>query len=79
MHGLRQVLSWCDNKGHQKDTDARWKKKHSRSHIAYKNYIQIDHDNKPETSNNADSGWVLTRAPVVVTRIAGVKVKVGGI
>ncbi len=32
-----------------------------------------------ETSNNADSGWVLTRAPVVVTRIAGVKVKIGGI
>ncbi len=32
-----------------------------------------------ETSNNADSGWVLTRAPVVVTRIVGVKVKVGGI
>ncbi len=32
-----------------------------------------------ETSNNADSGWILTRAPVVVTRIAGVKVKVGGI
>ncbi len=34
---------------------------------------------KLETSNNADSGWILTRAPVVVTRIAGVKVKIGGI
>ncbi len=34
---------------------------------------------KMETSNNADSGWVLTRAPVVVTRIVGVKVKIGGI
>ncbi len=46
MHGLRQALSWCDNKGCQKNTDARWTKKHSRSHFAYKNHIQIDHDNK---------------------------------
>ncbi len=46
MHGLRQALSWCDNKGCQKDTEARWTKQHSRSHFAYKNHIQIDHDNK---------------------------------
>ncbi len=52
MHGLRQMLSWCDNKGCQKDTEARWTKKHSRSHFVYKNHIQIDHDNKLEASKN---------------------------
>jgi IS5 family transposase len=37
---------WSDNKGRQKDTDARWTKKNNTNYYGYKNHIQIDNKNK---------------------------------
>lgn len=37
---------WDDHKRCQKDTDARWTKKHGNSHYGYKNHIEVDNDNK---------------------------------
>ena len=34
------------HKRQQKDTDARWTKKHGRSHYGYKNHVNVDHENK---------------------------------
>ena len=33
---------WSDNKKRQKDTDARWIKKHGKDHYGYKNHLDID-------------------------------------
>lgn len=38
--------NWNENKKRQKDTDARWTKKASRSHYGYKNHIDIDVEHK---------------------------------
>ena len=37
---------WEANKRHQKDVDARWTKKHGKSHYGYKNHINVDNKNK---------------------------------
>ena len=37
---------WDDNKARQKDTDARWTKKHSKSYFGYKNHIDVDAEHK---------------------------------
>lgn len=39
---------WPENKGkkRQKDTDARWTKKHGKSHFGYKNHIGVDNKHK---------------------------------
>ena len=37
---------WEDNKRCQKDVDARWTKKHGKSHYGYKNHINVDNKNK---------------------------------
>lgn len=37
---------WEGNKRKQKDVDARWTKKHGKSHYGYKNHISIDNKNK---------------------------------
>ncbi len=37
---------WEENKRNQKDVDARWTKKHGKSHYGYKNHINIDNKNK---------------------------------
>lgn len=37
---------WDDNKQRQKDVDARWTKKHGKSHYGYKNHINVDNKNK---------------------------------
>ncbi len=37
---------WPDAKRRQKDVDARWTKKHGKSHYGYKNHIGIDRKNK---------------------------------
>ncbi len=37
---------WDDNKRSQKDVDARWTKKHGKSHYGYKNHINVDNKNK---------------------------------
>lgn len=37
---------WDEAKRREKDTDARWTKKHGRSHFGYKNHIQVDNDHK---------------------------------
>jgi IS5 family transposase len=39
---------WVDNpaKFRQKDTDARWTKKHGKSHYGYKNHINVDRQHK---------------------------------
>ncbi len=37
---------WSDAKRRQKDTDARWTKKHGRSHYGYKNHINVDRQHK---------------------------------
>jgi len=37
---------WSANKKRQKDTEARWTKKHGKSYFGYKNHIQVDNDNK---------------------------------
>ena len=37
-------MDWEANKKAQKDTDARWTKKHGKSIFGYKSYIQIDRD-----------------------------------
>ena len=37
---------WSDNKKRQKDINARWTKKHGKSHYGYKNPISIDNKNK---------------------------------
>ena len=34
------------NKRRQKDTDARWTKKHGKSHYGYKNHVNVDNDHK---------------------------------
>ena len=34
------------HKRQQKDTDARWTKKHGRSHYGYKNHVNVDNENK---------------------------------
>lgn len=34
------------NKRRQKDTDARWTKKHGQSHYGYKNHVNVDHKHK---------------------------------
>jgi len=34
------------NKRRQKDTDARWTKKHSQRHYGYKNHVNVDHKHK---------------------------------
>ncbi len=38
--------AWCDNKRCQKDVEARWTKKHGKTHYGYKNHISIDGQNK---------------------------------
>jgi len=37
---------WAQNKRRQKDTDARWTKKHGKSYYGYKNHISIDAEHK---------------------------------
>jgi IS5 family transposase len=37
---------WDEPKRRQKDTDARWTKKHGKSHFGYKNHIDIDAEHK---------------------------------
>lgn len=37
---------WSDNKKRQKDINARWTKKHGKSHYGYKNHISVDNKNK---------------------------------
>lgn len=37
---------WPENKRRQKDTDARWTKKHGKSYYGYKNHISIDAEHK---------------------------------
>ena len=37
---------WSDNKRRQKDVDARWTKKHGKTHYGYKNHISIDRQHK---------------------------------
>ena len=38
--------SWPQGKRQQKDTDARWTKKHGKSYFGYKNHIQVDVEHK---------------------------------
>ena len=38
--------AWSDNKRYQKDVEARWTKKHGKTHYGYKNHISIDRRNK---------------------------------
>lgn len=40
------VEEWSENKKRQKDVDARWVKKNSKTHYGYKNHIQVDVKNK---------------------------------
>jgi IS5 family transposase len=42
------VVSWADKpaKRSQKDTDARWTKKHGKSHCGYKNHVNVDRKHK---------------------------------
>lgn len=42
----KHIKSWNKAKRRQKDTDARWTKKNSKSFFGYKNHISIDVDNK---------------------------------
>jgi IS5 family transposase len=37
---------WDEPKRRQKDTDARWTKKHGKSHFGYKNHIDVDAEHK---------------------------------
>ncbi|MFC1765694.1 IS5 family transposase [Planctomycetota bacterium] len=37
---------WSDTKKRQKDTDARWVKKHGQNHYGYKNHIEVDVQHK---------------------------------
>jgi IS5 family transposase len=37
---------WPENKRRQKDVQARWTKKHGKSHYGYKNHISIDRQHK---------------------------------
>jgi len=37
---------WDEHKRRQKDTDARWTKKHGKSHFGYKNHIDVDAEHK---------------------------------
>jgi hypothetical protein len=39
---------WADKsaKRSQKDTDARWTKKHGKSHYGYKNHVNVDRTHK---------------------------------
>ncbi len=37
-----EITDWSINKNRQKDTDARWTKKHSKSYLGYKNYVSLD-------------------------------------
>ena len=37
---------WSDNKRCQKDVDARWTKKHGKTHYGYKNHISVDRQHK---------------------------------
>jgi IS5 family transposase len=37
---------WLENKRRQKDVQARWTKKHGKSHYGYKNHISIDRQHK---------------------------------
>jgi IS5 family transposase len=37
---------WSDNKRSQKDVDARWTKKHGKTHYGYKNHISVDRQHK---------------------------------
>lgn len=37
---------WPEPKRRQKDVDARWTKKHGKSHYGYKNHISVDHQHK---------------------------------
>lgn len=38
--------SWSDAKCRQKDVDARWTKKHGKTHYGYKNHISVDRQHK---------------------------------
>jgi len=38
--------AWSDNKRRQKDIEARWTKKHGKTHYGYKNHISIDQKHK---------------------------------
>jgi IS5 family transposase len=37
---------WSEAKRRQKDVDARWTKKHGKSHYGYKNHISVDNEHK---------------------------------
>ena len=37
---------WSENKRRQKDVEARWTKKHGKSHYGYKNHISVDRQHK---------------------------------
>ena len=37
---------WEEGKRRQKDTDARWTKKHGKSHFGYKNHVDVDAEHK---------------------------------
>jgi len=37
-----EITDWPINKQRQKDTDARWTKKHSKSYFGYKNHVSVD-------------------------------------
>jgi len=41
-----QPADWQENKKRQKDTDARWTKKHGKSFFGYKNHISVDSKHK---------------------------------
>ncbi len=45
---MRHPRAWADKpaKRRQKDTDARWTKKHGKSHYGYKNHVNIDRRHK---------------------------------
>ena len=42
----KEIEGWSEAKRRQKDTDARWTKKHGRSYFGYKNHVSVDVKNK---------------------------------
>jgi transposase, IS5 family len=41
-----EIEEWGEHKGRQKDSDARWTKKHGKSYFGYKNHIDADAEHK---------------------------------
>ncbi len=38
----KNIEEWCPNKKRQKDTEARWTRRHGKSYFGYKNHISVD-------------------------------------